>query len=150
MVWKIKMTCFCFVRLWKSVAKWQKSIENFAYLVKTTTLFKNLMQLIRSTDSVVLSSNRALLEYSRPVRKISSFTSRQYYQENLQEKSNNLLHSGSMTEFVHQNKCTWEILVEYVCNLALCIKIWYQSPAYFNPENFDTVIHSLCFIRNSL
>ena len=68
------------------------------------------MQLIRSTDSVVLSSNRALLEYSRPVRKISSFTSRQYYQENLQEKSNNLLHSGSMTEFVHQNKCPRPLL----------------------------------------
>ena len=76
-------------------------MENFAYLVKTTTLFKNGMQLIHSTDSVVLSSDRALLEYSRRVRKISSFTSRQDYQANLQGKSNNLLHSGSMTEFLH-------------------------------------------------
>ena len=84
----------------------QKRIQNFAYLVKTTILFKNVTKLIRSTDSVVLSSDRALLEYGRLVRKISSFTSRQDYQANLQGKSNNLLHSGSMTEFVHQNKCS--------------------------------------------
>ena len=68
------------------------------------------MQLIRSTDSVVLSSDRALLEYSGLVRKISSFTSRQDYQANLHGKSNNLLHSGSMTEFVHQNKCPHPLL----------------------------------------
>ena len=37
-------------------------------------LFKNAMQLIPSTDSVVLSSDRALLENSRRVGKISSFT----------------------------------------------------------------------------
>ena len=47
----------------------QKRIQNFAYLVKTTTLFKNALKLIRSTDSVVLSSDRALLEYSRRLEK---------------------------------------------------------------------------------